>query len=309
MGRVSMHNSSRAIGRQIKRLRMQTAVASASAPVAEPPGAVAGPVSNGTGTSNGSGTSSSGIGTLTGRSRARGIRGVTYDAPGSGPGIAAPPPAPEPPAHITPLVLFLSQTLLDMAAIAGAFSLSYWVRFYSDIIPRFVQPDPITYATMLVVTLATIIVTFYFSKLYHLRRGASRVDEFYRIAGAVSMGTVLSLATNSLILGDRFIYSRQILLMGWLLAIFFVTVGRLAHSFVLGQLRKRGVDRARVLVVGTGSTAAVVTTRLRQHTTLGYEVVGLIDDASGVHATSSYFDSIPVLGDLEQIRDVVRRNQ
>src|SRR5439155_25510313 len=114
--------------------------------------------------------------------------------------------------------------------------LAFWVRFYSDIIPRFVQPDPLTYATMLVVTLTTIIMTFYFSKLYHLRRGASRVDEFYRISGAVSMGTVLSLATNSLILGDRFIYSRQILLVGWVVAIAFVTLARLLYSIVLGEL-------------------------------------------------------------------------
>ena len=59
------------------------------------------------------------------------------------------------------------------------------------------------------------------------------------------MGTVLSLATNSLILGDRFIYSRQILLVGWVLAILFVTTGRLLHGFILGQLRKRGFDRCK----------------------------------------------------------------
>src|SRR5439155_25102006 len=114
-----------------------------------------------------------------------------------------------------------------------------------------VPPNEVTYTTMLVVTLATIIVTFYFSRLYNLRRGASRVDEFYRIAGAVSMGTVLSLATNSLILGDRFVYSRQILLVGWVLAIIFVTAIRLLYRSVIGELRRRGVDRARVLVVGT----------------------------------------------------------
>src|SRR5919204_6549271 len=113
MGRVSMHNTSRAIIRQFKRPRLQSSLASTSAPVAEPPGPAAAPGANGKGLSNGTGASNR-TGTLAGRSRARGERGVTYDAPGSGPGIAAPPPAPEPPAHITPLVLFLSQTLLDM---------------------------------------------------------------------------------------------------------------------------------------------------------------------------------------------------
>src|SRR5205814_2867798 len=149
-----------------------------------------------------------------------------------GPGLPLLPPAPKAPARVAPILLFLSQTLLDVLAIAGAFMLAYWLRFESDIFLRFVTPDLGTYATMLGVTVATILVTFYFSKLYNLRRGASRVDEFYRIAGAVSMGTVLSLATNSIILGDRFIYSRQILLVGWVLAIAFVTLARLLYSIV-----------------------------------------------------------------------------
>ncbi|MFL5734347.1 MAG: undecaprenyl-phosphate glucose phosphotransferase [Chloroflexia bacterium] len=227
-------------------------------------------------------------------------------SPSPQPVIPTPPSTPQPPTRATPLVLFLSQTLLDMLAIAGAFSLAYLLRFYTDILPRFVQPDIATYTTMLVVTLATIIVTFYFSKLYNLRRGASRVDEFYKIAGAVSMGTVMSLATNSLILGDRFVYSRQILLVGWVLAIVFVTTGRLLHSFVLGQLRRRGIDRARVVVVGMGSTAAVVVNRLRQHNTLGYEVVGVVDDSNGSPAPNPYLNSVPVLGDLAHMRDLVR---
>ena len=99
-------------------------------------------------------------------------------------------------------MLFVAQTLLDMLAIASAFVLAYWIRFVSDIFLKFVQPDNVTYAIMLGVTVVTIVTTFYFSKLYNLRRGASRVDEFYKIASAVSMGTVLSLAINSLILGD-----------------------------------------------------------------------------------------------------------
>jgi Undecaprenyl-phosphate glucose phosphotransferase len=260
-----------------------------SSPVADPPATTSAP------------PSADGVNGISGRTRSRTVRGAPEPAI-----PPAPQPAVQPPVRATPLLLFLSQTLLDMVALAGAFSLAYWIRFYTDIIPRFVPPNEVTYATMLVVTLATVIITFYFSRLYNLRRGASRVDEFYRIAGAVSMGTVLSLATNSLILGDKFVYSRQILLVGWVLAIAFVTLGRLMHSFLLGQLRKRGFDRSRVVIVGTGTTAAVVVSRLRYHNTLGYHVVGLVDDSGGSHIPGPYFDSVPVLGDLAHVRDAVR---
>jgi len=287
-----MHDSSRAIGRQLKKPRgPQTIAAAASSPVADTPAQPSAP------------PSTDGANGISGRTQSRVGRGAPL------PIIPQAERAPQPPIRVAPLLVFLSQTLLDMVTVAAAFSLAYWIRFYSDIVPRYVPPNEITYTTMLVVTLATIIVTFYFSRLYNLRRGASRVDEFYRIAGAVSMGTVLSLATNSLILGDRFVYSRQILLVGWVLAIIFVTLGRLVHSFVLGQLRKRGFDRARVVIAGTGPTAAVVVSRLRQHNTLGYDVVGLLDDSSGAHALNAIFGPVPVLGGLTDVRDTVRKHK
>ena len=120
------------------------------------------------------------------------------------------------------------------------------------------------------------------------------------------MGTVLSLATNSLILGDKFVYSRQILLMGWFTSIMFVTIGRLLFSFALGALRKRGLDRSLVVVVGTGPTAAVVIDRLRSHRSLGYDVVGAID-ANGGKTVGSTIRKVPVLGSVADLRSIVRR--
>src|SRR5689334_2355339 len=136
-----MHHSSRAMGRQLKKPRMPETVAAATSPVAGPqsPQAPTEPVVDG----------AKGI---SGRAR-----GIIQGAPAPRPVIPTPPPTIQPPRRITPLVLFVSQTLLDMAAIAGAFSLAYLVRFYTDILPRFVQPDVPTYTTMLAVTLATII--------------------------------------------------------------------------------------------------------------------------------------------------------
>src|SRR5262245_59252891 len=163
------------------------------------------------------------------------------------PALPALPPAAHTPARLAPLALVLMEMAFDVIGIAGAFILAYWFRFKTDITPKFSEADNPTYATMLGVTLLTMIITFYFSRLYTLKRGASRVDEFYKIAAAVSMGTVLTLAINSLILGDNFVYSRQILLIGWLLAIIFVTVGRVIYSIIVGELRKHGVDRANVL--------------------------------------------------------------
>ncbi|HET9496221.1 MAG TPA: undecaprenyl-phosphate glucose phosphotransferase [Chloroflexia bacterium] len=219
------------------------------------------------------------------------------------------PPATHPPTKVAPVMLVLLEMLVDVLAIAGAFSFAYWLRFESDIFRRYAEPDVATYITMLAVTVATVVVTFYFSRLYNLKRGASRVDEFYKIAAAVSMGTVLSLATNSLILGDNFVYSRQILLMGWLFAIIFVTLGRVIYGVIVGELRKRGVDRARVLVVGTGPTAYLVTMRLDRHRTLGYKVLGMVDNTYDEEGTAASIGHVPVLGNLSNLAELVRREK
>lgn len=212
------------------------------------------------------------------------------------------------PMRLMPVLFFLAQTVLDMIAIASAYTIAFWLRFESDIFHKFVTPDQATYLTMLAVTVTTIVVTFYFSKLYNLQRGTSRFDEFYRIAGAVSMGTVLSLATNSLILGDKFIYSRQILLMGWLMAIVFVTALRVFYSFAVGQLHKHGIDHLRVIVVGTGPTSAMVVDRLEHHRTLGYEVLGVVEEA-GNNGSDSVVRRSPVLGDISRLREIVRKHK
>ena len=217
------------------------------------------------------------------------------------------PPARTAPARLTPLILVLAQMFLDVVMLALAFALAYWLRFEPDLDRKVIAPDSPTYVTMLFTTVGTVLLTFYFSKLYSLKRGASRVDEFYKIAAAVSIGTVLSLATNSLLLGERFKYSNSILLLGWLFAIVFVTAMRLAYSMVIGQLRRHGLDRSRVLVVGGGPTAMVVVDRLRNNRTLGYEVVGVIDNSSAESVQLSSVGTIPILGNLPRLADVVRK--
>ena len=216
-------------------------------------------------------------------------------------------PTPHAPIKFAPIVLVLVEMLLDAVAIGGAFGLAYWLRFESDIRTKFTEPDRDTYTTMLVLTLVTMLVTYYFSKLYRLKRGASRVDEFYKIAAATSMGTVLALATNSLILGDKFVYSRQILLMGWFLVIIFVAASHVLYSILVGELRKRGIDRARVLVIGTGPTAYTVAIRLERHRTLGYQVIGMVDEAAPSKKAPTSIGKMPVLGNLTDLADIVHR--
>ncbi|HEX8597846.1 MAG TPA: undecaprenyl-phosphate glucose phosphotransferase [Chloroflexia bacterium] len=218
------------------------------------------------------------------------------------------PPLPKQPAKLTPVVLVLLEMLLDIVAVAGAFATAYAIKSVEEG-QQLAPSDSPVYVTMLGVTIGSIIVSFYLSKLYNLKRGASRVDEFYKIALAVSMGTLASVAVSSLLLGeDKFNYSRQVLLTGWVFTVLFVTAMRLVYSAGLGTLRKRGFDRARVLIVGTGPTAQMVEERLRHHSTLGYTVVGLVEVGAAEAGGNEHKLRAPILGNLNKLPVLVRKH-
>ncbi|HMA34693.1 MAG TPA: hypothetical protein VKY74_09455 [Chloroflexia bacterium] len=136
-----------------------------------------------------------------------------------------------------PVVLIAAQMIIDVIALLGGLVLAYKLRFETDIAPQYTSPSVEMYTTMLATTLLCLLVVFNVSGLYKLSRGASRIDEFYKIAAAVSMGTIGSIAVNSMLLGDRFIYSRLILVMGWTFCVVFTAAGRLFFNAKTRELK------------------------------------------------------------------------
>ena len=208
-----------------------------------------------------------------------------------------------------------SQIALDATLIVVSFITAYVLRAEIDIFSAFVEPSRATYEIMLGVVLVTLLLSLNFFGLYSLRRGVSRIDQFYRISSAVSVGLGASLALNSFILGNSFIYSRQMLLIAWMLCIALVTTGRFAHSAVIGILRQRIVARDRLLIVGTGSTGQHVLGTIARSPWLGYEIVGMLRHADlqtkarreqAEEATS--IGDVPLLGDDSELAEVVTRH-
>lgn len=168
------------------------------------------------------------------------------------------------------------QIVLDAALVALAFIIAFMLRFNSDIIGSFAPPSVETYTTMLIVTTVSVVVVFNFYGLYRLRRGYSRIDEFYKVVAAVTSALFVSIAVNSFILADRFIYARWILAIGWVASIVLVSIGRFVYGVSAGFLRRRGVGRQRMLIIGTGAAAHTVYQRILGAPSLGYEVVGFV---------------------------------
>ena len=206
------------------------------------------------------------------------------------------------PGRKSPFVVVAAQIAADAVAITAALLLAYWWRFDSDIAPFYTSRSISTYILMLVITVLTLLVVFNVSGLYNLRRGTSRVDEFYKISQGVSMGAVGAIAVSSVVMGDAFVYSRLILVAGWLLSILLVTADRVLFGYVIGVLRSRGVSQQNVLLVGMGEPANNIIERMRTHPEYGYRVSGVLR-LDGVDEPRKVFGP-PILGTVEDVARV-----
>lgn len=193
---------------------------------------------------------------------------------------------------------------VDALMVGGAFVAAYFLRMNTDIVGVFAAPSTEIYVVMISVLTVTILVVFYLYRLYDLKRGRSKIDEFYKIAAAVSIGTVLSIAINSFLLADDFVYSRQILITGWLLCIASVTAARFAYGSFVDRLRKKGFAQQRMVIVGAGDLGQMVLETVNHSPQLGYRVVGFLDDDR-----TEEVEGLPVLGGVDDLAAVVREHQ
>lgn len=199
----------------------------------------------------------------------------------------------------------LALILVDTISLVLAFSSAYQLRDLTGTLGPISPPPRDTYLLLVGLATGAILIVFAVSGLYRQRRAISRMDEFYRIVTHVSLGLVIAIAAASLALGDEFIYSRQMLVYGWLFAIAAVTSGRFAHTSVVGRLRAQGVASDRLVIVGAGTTGRLVLDKIRRSPQLGYNVVGFVRHAPPDEPLPREIDGLPLLGMSDRLTDIV----
>jgi exopolysaccharide biosynthesis polyprenyl glycosylphosphotransferase len=210
-------------------------------------------------------------------------------------------------------LLVISDALMAMTA----FVLAYYIR--RDIPwpnpPRDLAPLR-SYVGMLLIQAASIVIVFFFYRLYHQRRAVSRVDELYAVFGAVSIGAMMSVAITALTFKNSVLdldFSRAMIIYAWLLTIALVTLGRLIHNWVLGRARAAGWGRDRVLIVGTGEVAQMILQKIQWSPWLAYEIVGLVAKNGGNHPPENvlgeqvlgFTEDLPRLIDEHGVNEVI----
>ena len=202
------------------------------------------------------------------------------------------------------LLFVTSLIFLDGLLVGLAFYLAYLIR--QPTISENTIPFHRYWSTMLV-QIASMLIVFFFSRLYHLQRAPSRIDESYSIVAATSMGTILSFAVTAFLFsGDiaNVDYPRNMVVYAWGLTIIMVAVGRNLHRWVQQSLQSRGYGEDRVLIVGGGEVGQMIQQKIQHSPGLGYKVVGFVTNGS----TRQLVMDVPVLGHLEDLPAIIEQH-
>ncbi|PJF24628.1 MAG: hypothetical protein CUN53_16875, partial [Phototrophicales bacterium] len=174
--------------------------------------------------------------------------------------------------------------LIDVAMLSLAFLLGYWARMNLPLfsIPN-TQPALAGYVPTLILHVVTVVFIFYMSRLYHLPRVVSRIDQARNVLGLVTIGALIVNGLQEIIFKntsfDPIDYPRSLFFYVLMFSVILVVIGRELHWGLRRWLRKRGVERDNLLIVGGGKVARDLARKIKAYTTLGYNVVGIVSAA------------------------------
>ena len=190
----------------------------------------------------------------------------------------------------------LVMATLDLISVVLA-----WLGGYVLLRSQGYRPQPYGRGDMLLIVAGAAVVypiVFVRCRLYLSRFVGRSVDEFRRILHATALGTmgvaVWAVATKTPL-------GRSWVLVAVISLSFLLTAERLVLRRGFRRLREHGSLLRSVVVVGSNSEGLALCQMFERDPTLGYRVVGLVDD-------EPMDDALPlVLGPVERTLDIVRQ--
>jgi Undecaprenyl-phosphate glucose phosphotransferase len=206
----------------------------------------------------------------------------------------------------------------DAILAISAFLLAYAVRFESGLITVTRGTPPLEqYFTVLPFVAALTPLAYQLQGIYRLRRGRSRVDDFFAVfvgsilAVVFCVGLTLFFQAYYATEAERARGAYQVSQIVWGLFLVLNVVFTYASRELVRELLERrwraGIGLKRVLIAGAGDLGRLVADRILQHRELGFQVVGFLDDRAGGDHIG--YRGLPVLGTLSEVAEVAKRER
>jgi len=189
---------------------------------------------------------------------------------------------------------------IDLICLLLCGILSYWLRFDS-----FNLITPYRNVLLLGVLISAISLSSYGA--YRTWRGLSFTSEMQCILSA-TLTTFMLLVISGFVTQSSGLFSR-IWLVSWLMSSFFLIFGyRLVLRKSLGNLRAKGFNVRRVIIIGDGELGQEVASKLFLSHELGLQVQGFITDSPEKYRKSLIKD-LPILGTIDNINQIVAQQK
>src|SRR5205814_10432524 len=158
-------------------------------------------------------------------------------------------------------------------------------------------------------------IGFHLQGLYRLRRGRSRVDDFF----AVFVGSILAVvfgivttiyvqiyfATGEAKARGAFEVSQAVWGIFLILNVALTFASRELVREALERRWRAGIGLKRILIAGSGELGRLVADKIIEHRELGYQIIGFVDDkAAGDHLG---YRGLPLLGTIDETADIAAR--
>ena len=206
----------------------------------------------------------------------------------------------------------------DLLLGAAAFTLAYLLRFetlIAELIPVTKGKPPFgQYVDMLPFIGILVPIAFQVQGLYRLRRGRSRVDDFFAVFVGSILAVVLGIISTLVFqtyyvpqeLKDQGVYevSQPVWALFLMINVLFTYSSRELVREALERRWRAGIGLKRVLIAGAGDLGRLVADKVIEHRELGFKVVGFIDDRAGGDHIG--YRGLPLLGTLNDADEIIR---
>lgn len=194
----------------------------------------------------------------------------------------------------------------DIVVIVLSFYLAFWVRFYSGLIPVTKgMPDLAIYFRALFFAIVIWLFIFHHYGLYQIYTQQNTFRTSSRIVQGVLIGSVLLMAMTFLF--RSLDLSRWTVLYGMVINLVSLNISRYFLARYFRYLQQQTTRITRILIIGTGSTAMFLASKIRQ--TPIYQFIGFVTELNGNNSHAYGADPDPILGTVENIEQITEQYQ
>ena len=192
--------------------------------------------------------------------------------------------------------------VFDIFGILLSFTLAFWLRFDTNLIPvtkglPFI-PD---YVRATLFTMLIWETLFLYNDIYKIRGKEFSYNIAYRITKSAVIGTLLLMALV-FIFRDLNL-SRWFVLFGLVFGLIIINLSHWLFSSYIKELRKRGWSVLRTAVIGTDHMAKVIADKIQSHPESGYLFIGYIS-TSELSIGNDY-----LLGDIRSLDKIIQKHK